>query len=161
MCTEVETTGLEQELISDIEGERVYTSGIQALARKSAAEGCVLLKNNGILPFTKGKKVSLFGRCQVDTFYVGYGSGGDVHPPKKVSVLDGLRACDCIDINEDLASVYETWCYQKENIADPGKEWGTWPYFYPEMPVTVGLVQNAAVETHTNIVKAGRFCHGF
>ena len=83
MCTEVETTGLEQELISDIEGERVYTPGIQALARKSAAEGCVLLKNDGILPFPEGKQVSLFGRCHVDTFYVGYGSGGDVHPRSK------------------------------------------------------------------------------
>ena len=35
MCTEQKTTGLEQELILDIEGERIYTPGMQELARKS------------------------------------------------------------------------------------------------------------------------------
>ena len=156
MCTENETTGLEQELISEIEGERVYTPGMQALARKSAAEGCVLLKNDGILPFTEGKKISLFGRCQVDTFYVGYGSGGNVHPPKKVSVLEGLRACESILVNEELASVYENWCKQKENIANPGKEWGKWPYFYPEMPLSEEMVKAASAETDTAVVFIGR-----
>ena len=156
MCTENETTGLEQELISEIEGERVYTPGMQALARKSAAEGCVLLKNDGILPFVEGKTISLFGRCQVDTFYVGYGSGGNVHPPKKVSVLEGLRACDSISVNEEMASVYENWCKQKENIADPGKEWGKWPYFYPEMPLNEEMVKAAAAKTDTAVVLIGR-----
>ena len=135
MSTEHETTGLEQELISEIVGERIYTPGIKELARKSAAEGCVLLKNNGVLPLKENQTVAVFGRCQADTFYVGYGSGGDVHPPRKVSVLDGLRECESIRIEEELASVYETWCHKKENIADPGKEWGKWPYFYPEMPL--------------------------
>ena len=156
MCTEVETTGLEQELISEIEGEKVYTPGMQELARKSAAEGCVLLKNDGILPFLEGKKISVFGRCQVDTFYVGYGSGGDVHPPKKVSVLEGLRACEGITVNESMASVYEDWCSKKENIADPGKEWGKWPYFYPEMPLEEDMVRAAAAETDAAVVIIGR-----
>ncbi len=156
MCTEVESTGLEQELISEIEGERVYTPGMQELARKAAAEGCVLLKNNGILPLAEDKKVSVFGRCQVDTFYVGYGSGGNVHPPKKVSVLEGLRACEGITVNETLAPVYENWCMQKENLADPGKEWGKWPYFYPEMPLTEELVKDAAQETQTAVIIIGR-----
>ena len=113
-----EPTGLEQELISEIEGERSYTTGILELARKSAAEACVLLKNEGVLPLKKEKEVSVFGRCQVDTFFVGYGSGGNVHPPKKVSVLEGLRACEDISVNEEVAAVYEDWCQKKENIAD-------------------------------------------
>lgn len=156
MSTEHETTGLEQELISEIVGERIYTPGIKELARKSAAEGCVLLKNNGVLPLKENQTVAVFGRCQADTFYVGYGSGGDVHPPRKVSVLDGLRECESIRIEEELASVYETWCHKKENIADPGKEWGKWPYFYPEMPLTEELVLKSARKTDTAIVIIGR-----
>lgn len=159
MCTTmetIETTGLEQELITDIEGERVYTPGMQELARKSAAEGIVLLKNNGVLPLEKENVVSVFGRCQADTFYVGYGSGGDVHPPKKVSVLEGLRNCEDLSINEEVAKVYEAWCHTKENVANPGTEWGKWPYFYPEMPLTEEFVKEAAAKTKTALVFIGR-----
>ena len=154
MCTEA--TGLEQELIKDIEGERVYTPGMQELARKSAAEGCVLLKNNGVLPLKNQKMISVFGRCQVDTFYVGYGSGGNVHPPNKVSVLEGLRTCEAISINEEVSSVYEEWCHRKENLADPGTEWGKWPYFYPEMPLEESFVTKAAGKTETAVIILGR-----
>jgi len=156
MCTTAETTGLEQELIKDIEGERIYTPGMQELARKSAAEGCVLLKNNGVLPLKKDKAVSVFGRCQVDTFYVGYGSGGNVHPPKKVSFLEGLRSCEGISLNETVSKVYEDWCHRKENIADPGSEWGKWPYYYPEMPLEEALVEKAAKESEIALVFIGR-----
>ncbi|MBP3570291.1 MAG: glycoside hydrolase family 3 C-terminal domain-containing protein [Lachnospiraceae bacterium] len=156
MCTVNEVTGLEQELISEITGERIYTPGMQPLARKSAAEGCVLLKNDGTLPLKQGRMVSVFGRCQVDTFYVGYGSGGNVHPPQKVSVLEGLRACEEIQVNEEVASVYEEWCHRKENLADPGKEWGKWPYFYPEMELEEEFVAAAAKKTETAIVIIGR-----
>jgi len=156
MCTTAETTGLEQELIKDIEGERIYTPGMQELARKSAAEGCVLLKNNGVLPLKKDKAVSVFGRCQVDTFYVGYGSGGNVHPPKKVSFLEGLRSCEGISLNETVSKVYEDWCHRKENIADPGSEWGKWPYYYPEMPLEEALVEKAAKESEIALIFIGR-----
>ncbi len=156
MCTEQQGTELAQELISEIEGEKIYTPGMQKLARKSAAEGCVLLKNDGILPLNAENMISVFGRCQVDTFFVGYGSGGDVHPPQKVSVLDGFRACDGISVNEEVSAVYEEWCHRKENIADPGKEWGKWPYFYPEMPVEEAFVANAAKKTKTAVLIIGR-----
>ncbi len=156
MCTTAETTGLEQELIKDIEGERIYTPGMQELARKSAAEGCVLLKNNGVLPLKKDKAVSVFGRCQVDTFYVGYGSGGNVHPPKKVSFLEGLRSCEGISLNETVSKVYEDWCHRKENIADPGTEWGKWPYYYPEMPLEEAFVEKAAKESEIALLFIGR-----
>ncbi len=154
MCTEA--TGLEQELIKDIEGERVYTPGMQELARECAAEGCVLLKNDGVLPLKKEKMISVFGRCQADTFYVGYGSGGNVHPPKKVSVLEGLRNCENISINEEVAAVYEEWCYRKENLVDPGTEWGKWPYFYPEYELSEEFVAAAAAKTETAVVIIGR-----
>ena len=156
MCTEYTETGLAQELISDIEGEKIITAGMPEAARKSAAEGCVLLKNDGGLPLKKEAAVSVFGRCQVDTFYVGYGSGGDIHPPYQVSILEGMRACEDITLNEELARQYEDWCHQKENIASPGTEWGKWPFSYPEMPVSRELVARAAAVSETAIIIIGR-----
>ena len=79
---------------------------LRLLARQMGAEGIVLLKNERqTLPLPQEKTVSVFGRVQVDTFYVGYGSGGDVNAPYKVSILEGLRNCEKIRINEELAAV--------------------------------------------------------
>ncbi|MCD7711916.1 MAG: glycoside hydrolase family 3 C-terminal domain-containing protein, partial [Firmicutes bacterium] len=51
--------------------------------RRAAAEGCVLLKNDGVLPLAEGSVVAVFGRTAWDTIYSGTGSGGLVHPPYK------------------------------------------------------------------------------
>ena len=79
------------------------TEEISALCRKVGAEGIVLLKNqNNVLPLSKDRVVSVFGRVQKNWFYVGYGSGGDVNAPYKVNLLDGLRANENITlINTD------------------------------------------------------------
>ena len=68
MCTTVETTGLEQELIKDIEGERVYTPGMQELARKSAAESFVLLKFAISLSLTKNQFIQVYQTAEKSQF---------------------------------------------------------------------------------------------
>ena len=51
-----------------------------ALARRTAAEGCVLLKNdNHTLPLRKGDRVAVFGRIAFDYYKSGLGSGGLVN----------------------------------------------------------------------------------
>lgn len=60
------------------------------LARRTAAEGMVLLKNDGTLPL-KGKRLALFGVGAMDTIVCGTGSGY-AFSPYKVTVLQGLRA---------------------------------------------------------------------
>ena len=48
-----------------------------ALARRTVAEGCVLLRNDGpVLPFAQGAKVAVFGRSQFNYYKSGTGSGG-------------------------------------------------------------------------------------
>ena len=61
--------------VSEINDGLNSSQEMKSLCRKAAAESCVLLKNDGILPLN-GQKVSVFGRCQINYFYVGYGSGG-------------------------------------------------------------------------------------
>ena len=73
---------LAQETQKVVYGEKTFEPHIPALARRAAAEGAVLLKNEGsVLPLPAEETVAVFGRVQFDYFYVGYGSGGDVNPP--------------------------------------------------------------------------------
>ena len=61
----------------------------RALARKAAAEGIVLLKNEGILPL-KTNKVALYGAGARMTVFGGAGSG-DTHARESISVERGLK----------------------------------------------------------------------
>ena len=59
------------------------------LARRAAAEGCVLLKNEGILPLRISDPIALFGGGAGKTIKGGIGSG-DVNNRKTVSIYEGL-----------------------------------------------------------------------
>lgn len=61
----------------------------KALARRAAAEGIVLLKNDGVLPLTE-RSVALYGPGSRMTVKGGSGSG-DVHERHSVTIEEGLR----------------------------------------------------------------------
>lgn len=73
-------------------GERV-TASLEhiELSRKVAADGMVLLKNNGnALPLKRGEHIALFGKSAVD-YFKGGGGSGDVYTRYIRNILDGLR----------------------------------------------------------------------
>ena len=124
-----------------------------SLCRRVGAEGVVMLKNEkNTLPLTAENTVSVFGRVQNDWFYVGYGSGGDVKAPYKVSLMQGLKNC-AVNVNDELAGIYRSWC--AENPVDDGF-WGHWPMCYDEMPVDSALALAAAKKSDTAVVVIGR-----
>ncbi len=127
------------------------------LARQAAAEGCVLLANDGTLPLSATEQIAVFGRCQFDWFDMGRGSGGDVHPPRSVNLVDGLDEAG-IPYNEVLSLVYRDWCQSSANEAEQGW-WGHWPTHHPEMPLSLELVRAAARTARTALVVIGR-CAG-
>ena len=133
-------------------GEKIITPGMPQILRECAGEGIVLLENDGVLPLKAEDRVAVFGRCQNDWFYVGYGSGGDVHPPYRVSLMEGLSNAG-VSVNRELAQSYETWC--RENPADHGW-WGNWPYFHPEMPLGEKIVSSAAENSDVAVIVIGR-----
>lgn len=146
-------SGVSQEAIDRQNEPKIITEGIPELARNAAAEGAVLLKNDGVLPLKKGSIVSLFGRVQYNYFYVGYGSGGDVNRPYQVNLIDGIKNCDSLKLNHNLADEYEKWC--ESNVVNDGV-WGRWPFYYPEMPVSDSLANKASNESNAAVVVIGR-----
>lgn len=124
------------------------------VARQAAAEGCVLLKNdNQTLPLRKGDKVAVFGRCALHYYKSGLGSGGLVNTRYVVSILDALRSCEGIFVEENLLRIYEEWT--KENPIDEGHGWGTVPWSQQEMPVTDEALE-AAKSADVALVIVGR-----
>jgi len=80
-----------------------------AITRQSAAEGIVLLKNNGALPWKDGKikTVALFGENSYDFLSGGTGSGC-VHPPYVVDMLTGLKNAG-INSSATLTDIYRKY----------------------------------------------------
>lgn len=145
--------GLSQEENGNAAGGGDAFPGMAELVRNIAAEGAVLLKNDGVLPVAEGKKIAVFGRCQYDWFYVGYGSGGDVHAPYKVNLIEGLKNSGRVAFDENLANAYKVWC--DFNPVNHGF-WAHWPRCYPEMPVSQELLKNARQNADIAVVIIGR-----
>ena len=130
--------------------------GFNKLCRSAAAQGAVLLKNEKeTLPVTDGECVSVFGRVQKDYYRSGTGSGGAVNVAYVTNLLDSLRTCTNLRVNEELAGIYEEWI--KENpFDDGGGGWAAEPWSQKEMPLTEEVVRHAAEKSDKALVVIGR-----
>ncbi|WP_230399083.1 glycoside hydrolase family 3 C-terminal domain-containing protein [Novisyntrophococcus fermenticellae] len=130
--------------------------GFGEASRRAAAEGMVLLKNEGaMLPLTEKDCVSLFGRCQIDYYRSGTGSGGAVHVTYISNLLDALREQRNVCINEELAENYEAWI-KEHPFDDGGGMWAGEPWHQEEMPVTEETAKRAAQLSNKAVVVIGR-----
>ena len=141
-----------------------------ALARQAVAEGCVLLENEGqALPLRDGEWVAVFGRMAFHYYKSGLGSGGLVNTRYVVGILDALKECEGVHLDEKLMGIYEDWI--KENPYDEGQGWGRVPWCQKEMDVTEEMLDCArrndvslvvigrtAGEDQDNNAKAGSYC---
>lgn len=142
---------MQEEFTAD--GEKKVFEPMPPVALKASEESIVLLKNNNsVLPLKKEETVAVFGRCQIDYFYVGYGSGGDVNAPYQINLIDGLKGCD-VNIYNPLRELYEGWC--SSNPVNHGF-WGHWPMCYPEMELEERVVKSAGDNSDSAIVVIGR-----
>lgn len=76
------------------------------LARRAAAEGMVLLKNEGILPLAAEHPVALLGGGAVRTVKGGTGSG-DVNNRESISVYQGMKDAGAVITSKDWLKDYE------------------------------------------------------
>lgn len=108
---------------AESERERAH----RGIARKAAAEGIVLLENNGVLPLKKDSRVALYGGGARHTIKGGTGSGS-VNNRSNVSIDEGLRNAgftittdvwlDAYDAAYDKS--YEEWKSYIYEISEPG-----------------------------------------
>lgn len=139
---------------TDRDGEKkAVTPGMPELLRRAAADGAVMLENNGILPLKGGTRVALFGITGYESHYVGYGSGGDVNRPYAVSFADGIKNCDRLTLDPTIESIYREW--NKKNPINNGF-WGHWPFYFPEMPLDNTAVENARNKNEVAVAVIGR-----
>ena len=78
----------------------------RALARRAAAEGIVLLRNEGVLPLKLSDPVALFGSGAEKTVKGGIGSG-DVNNRESISVYRGIKEAGATVTNEDWIKNYD------------------------------------------------------
>ncbi len=128
--------------------------GLQEKARLLADEGVVLLKNeDNLLPFNEKTRVAVFGRVQFDYFCVGYGSGGDVNAPYKISFAQALEE-DNLNFDKKLYYYYQNECEKKP--IPKSFVWGTWPLSYEEFEIPENIVKTASETDDAAIVIFGR-----
>lgn len=134
----------------------VPLEGLAEFSRRVAAEGAVLLRNEDqVLPLQKEDNVAVFGRCQIDYYRSGTGSGGAVNVAYTTNLLDGLRKSDRVTVNEELAAAYEVWL--KENPFDNGGGgWACEPWCQKEMPISDELVKKVAESSNKALFVLGR-----
>ena len=122
---------------------------MKKIMRKCAADGAVLLKNDGVLPFKEGTALSLFSRINEMWLCRGYGSGGNVKHAYERNLTDSVRDCESLELNEELAEIYSK--FNKENPA-PEED----VHSYEEMPVTPEIAKKAASVSDAAIITIGR-----
>ena len=134
-----------------------------AITRQSAAEGIVMLKNNGALPWKDGtiKTVALFGENSYDFLSGGTGSGC-VHPPYVVDMLEGLKNAG-IQSSATLTDIYRKYIayarvkFQAER--HPAKWFQTemmGQQKYPEIGLSPIAIQKEVTGSDAAIITIGR-----
>lgn len=125
------------------------------LARKAAAEGAILLKNENALPLKRDElKIAAFGISSFD--YISGGSGsGNVNAAYTISMVEGLRQ-EGFDVDEKLEKMYKEYI-KEEKAKQPPKAF----FLFPdppvnEMPVEHALIKQKAKQADIAIITIGR-----
>lgn len=123
------------------------------LSRQAAAEGMVLLKNEGgLLPFERGSGIALFGKAQID-YVRGGGGSGEVTTSYTRNIYEGMKIKETegkLRVLDSLSAFYEE--NVKKQYAD-GRENGK--TIEPEIPA--GLLAEARRFTDTAVITICRF----
>lgn len=124
------------------------------VSRMAAAQGMVLLKNDGAaLPLAKGKKIAVFGNTSYALIAGGTGSG-DVHKAYTVMLPKGLANAG-IKVQPELAKTYADYIVEAKAKQPKSMNFFIAAPPIPEMDIT-GLVEKEADGADGAIITIGR-----
>ncbi|MGB5553636.1 MAG: glycoside hydrolase family 3 C-terminal domain-containing protein, partial [Flavobacteriaceae bacterium] len=126
------------------------------IARQSAAEGMVLLKNENVLPMVQSKNVALLGVTSYDFIAGGTGSG-DVNEAYTVSLEEGLKNAGYA-INTIAKEAFEVHknANKKAFIKPQGFKAMFQPYTPPQLQLTEAQLNDVAANADIAILTIGR-----
>lgn len=122
------------------------------VAEQVAAEGIVLLENDGLLPLAD-EQVNLFGWASANPVYGGAGSGGinDLYPVS--SIVDGMESSG-FAVNSDLIDFYNEYSSDRPEMSIQRQSWTL-----PEPPADTypdELIEDAKNFSDTAVVVVSR-----
>ncbi len=126
------------------------------IARQSATEGMILLKNEHTLPFNNVKNIALFGVTSYDFIAGGTGSG-DVNEAYTVSLEEGLKNVG-YEINHIGKKAFEEHkeTNKKLFVKPEGFDAMFEPYNPPELLLTSDQLKEIAATSDIGIITIGR-----
>jgi beta-glucosidase len=128
------------------------------LVRKAAAEGLILLKNDGALPLAKDAVAALFGNGSYSLIAGGLGSG-DVHK-EHVTSLDKGMAMDGMAIDKSAAEWYAEYIkftrLSEHNNASPSNNYWWGRSVLPELSLSDNFIARTVPNTDVAIVSIYR-----
>ena len=92
-----------------------FEIGHRILAREAAAEGIVLLKNEGVLPLSTASSIALLGSGAEKTIKGGIGSG-DVNNRENISIYQGMKEAGVTITSENWLEDYEERYKNARNV---------------------------------------------
>lgn len=135
--------------------EKMVTGSMEhiTLSRKAAAEGMVLLKNDGgLLPLRKGSRVALFGKASAD-YVKGGGGSGDVTVKYVRNLCDGMELKQA---EGKITSFEPLHDFYRENVAQQRSE-GKDPGYTVEPEIPEALLKAAAQSCDTAVISICRY----
>lgn len=125
------------------------------IARRAAAESCVLLRNeNETLPLKQEEKIAVFGRSQFNYYKSGTGSGGMVNTAYVTDILSALKNEESLTLDEEVLEAYESWL--KDHPFDTGVGWAQEPWYQEEMELPESFAVEAAKRNDAALIVIGR-----
>lgn len=121
------------------------------LSRRAAAEGAVLLKNDGpLLPLQKGTKVAIFGKAQID-YVKGGGGSGDTIVSYERNIYQGLK------LKQDHVQIFDPLSFYYQTYVDNAYAEGIGKGMSDEAPVPAELLEQAKAFTDTALITICRY----